>query len=54
MGLPGGSVVKTAASVGDMGSIPGLGKSPGEGLATIPLFFLGKSHRQRSLVDYSP
>ena len=32
MGLPGGSEVKAFASTtGDLGSIPGLGKSPGEG-----------------------
>ena len=31
-GLPGGSVVKNPpANVGDTGSIPGLGRSPGEG-----------------------
>ena len=30
--VPGGSEVKASASnVGDMGSIPGLGRSPGEG-----------------------
>ena len=32
MGLPGGSVVKNPpATAGDVGSIPGLGRSPGEG-----------------------
>ena len=31
-GLPGGSVVKNlSANAGDMGTIPGLGKSPGGG-----------------------
>ena len=31
-GFPGGSVVKNPpAKAGDMGSIPGLGRSPGEG-----------------------
>ena len=31
-GLPGGSVVKNPpANAGDLGSIPGLGRSPGEG-----------------------
>ena len=31
-GFPGGSVVKTpSANAGDTGSIPGLGRSPGEG-----------------------
>ena len=32
MGFPGGSEVKASASnTGDLGSIPGLGRSPGEG-----------------------
>ena len=32
MGFPGGSVVKTLpANAGDVGSNPGLGRSPGEG-----------------------
>ena len=32
MGFPGGSVVKNlSAKAGDMGSVPGLGRSPGEG-----------------------
>ena len=32
MGFPGGSVIKNlAANAGDMGSTPGLGRSPGEG-----------------------
>ena len=32
MGVPGGSVVKNSpAKAGDMGSIPGSGRSPGEG-----------------------
>ena len=32
MGFPGGSVVKNLpANAGDLGSIPGLGRSPGEG-----------------------
>ena len=34
MGFPGGSVVKNpSANAGDAGSIPGLGRSPGEGNA---------------------
>ena len=33
--LPGGSEVKVSASnAGDLGWIPGLGRSPGEGMAT--------------------
>ena len=32
MGFPGGSTGKeSACNIGDMGSIPGLGRSPGEG-----------------------
>ena len=38
------------ASVGEVGSIPGLGRSPGGEHAA---FFLGKSRGQRSLADYS-
>ena len=35
MGFPGGSDGKdSACNVGDLGSIPGLGISPGEGMAT--------------------
>ena len=34
-GFPGGSEVKASAcNVGDLGSIPGSGRSPGEGMAT--------------------
>ena len=34
-GFPGGSAGKeSACNVGDLGSIPGLGRSPGEGKAT--------------------
>ena len=37
------------------GSIPGLRRSPGEGMAThsTPVFLPGDLHGQRSLVDYS-
>ena len=31
MGFPGGTVVKTCGDVRDTGSIPGSGRSPGEG-----------------------
>ena len=42
-------------SVGDLGSIPGLGRAPGEGNGTpLQYYCLGKSHGQRSLVGYSP
>ena len=49
MGFPGGSVVKNPpANGGDMGSIPGLGRSPGERLPT-PIFWPGEFY-----VLYSP
>ena len=38
----------------DVGSIPGLGRSPGEGHDNSWLFLPGESHGQRSLVGYSP
>ena len=55
-GFPGGShSTESACSVGDPGSIPESGISPGEGNDN-PLQYscLGKSHGWRSLVDYSP
>ena len=55
-GFPGGSVgKKSACSAGDPGSIPGSGRSPGEGNGN-PLqdSCLEKPHGQRSLVGYSP
>ena len=55
-GFSGGSDSKeSACSAGDLGSIPGLGRSPGEGNGyPFPVFFPGEFHGQRSLVDYSP
>ena len=52
-------VVKNSlASTGDIRDtdlIPGSGRSLGEGnWQPTPVFLLGKSHRQESLVDYSP
>ena len=56
-GFPGGSVIKNLpANVGDAGhagSIPQLGRSPGGGSGN-PAFLPGESHRQKSLVGYSP
>ena len=53
IGFPGCSDGKAAAcSAGDPGSIPGLGRSPGEGNGN-PLL-PGKFHGLRSLVGYSP
>ena len=40
------------ANAGDVGSVHGLGRSPGEGNGNP--FLPGKSHGQRSLVGYSP
>ena len=41
-------------SAGDLGSIPGSGRSPGEGHGNRLQFLPGKFHGQRSLVVYSP
>ena len=56
MGFPGGSDGKeSACNVGDLGLIPGLGRSPGGGHGS-PLHYscLENPHGQRSLVGYSP
>ena len=44
-GFPGSSVVKNLpASAGDVGFLPGLGRSPGEGNGILtPVFMPGKS-----------
>ena len=54
--FPGGSDDKVSAcNAGDPGSIPGSGRSSGEGNGQpTPVFMPGESHGQRSLVDYSP
>ena len=53
--FPGGSDDKASYyNVGDLGSIPGSGRSPGKGSGQpTPAFLPGKSHGQRSLVGYS-
>ena len=54
LGFPGGSDGKEpACDAGDLGSIPGLGKSPGGGHGN-PLQYscLENPHGQRSLVGY--
>ena len=43
-----------AGKIRDLGSIPGLGRSPEKEMQPTPLFFAGESHRQRSLAGYSP
>ena len=57
--LPGGSDDKASAcNEGDPSSIPGWGRSPGEGNGEggqpTQVLLPGKLHGQRSLVDYSP
>ena len=54
--FPGGSEGKVSAcNAGETGSVPGLGRSPGEGNGN-PVWYscLEKSHGWRSLVGYSP
>ena len=42
-GFPGSSAGKeSACNVGDLGSIPGLGRSPGEGKGHTPVFWPGE------------
>ena len=46
---------ESTCNVGDLGSIPGLWRSPGEGHGNPPQYScLGNSHGQRSLAGYSP
>ena len=56
IGFPGGSEGEASAcNVGDPGSMPGLGRSAGEGKWQPTLVLLpGKSHGWRSLAGYSP
>ena len=55
MGFPGGLDGKEfACNAGDLGSVPGLGRSPEEGKwLPTPVFFPGEFHGQRSLAGYS-
>ena len=55
-GFPGGSVGKeSACNVGDLGLIPGLGRSPGGGHGKPVLnSYLQNPHGQRSLLSCSP
>ena len=54
-GFPGGSVLRNLlANAGDVGLIPGSGRSPREGNGNpIPVFLPGESHGQRSLECYN-
>ena len=56
MGFPGGSDGKESAyNAGDLGLLPGSGRSPWKReLLPTPVFLPGEFHGQRSLVDYSP
>ena len=56
LGFPGGSNGKqSACDVGDLGSIPGFGRSPGGGHGNpFQYSCLLNPHGQRSLVGYSP
>ena len=46
---------ESASNEGDPGSIPGLGRSPGEGNGNpLQYSYLQNPHGQRSLVGYSP
>ena len=56
LGFPGGTEVKASAwNMGDLGSIPGLGRSPGKGKwQPTPVLLPGESHGGRTLVGYSP
>ena len=43
--FPGGSAGKeSACNVGDLGSVPGLGRSPGEGSLSTPVCWPGEFH----------
>ena len=56
MGFLGGSDGKeSACNVGDLGSVPGMGRSPGGGHGNpLQNSYLENPHGQRSLVGYSP
>ena len=56
MGFSGGSDSKESTSnVGDLGSVPGLGRSPGEGHGNPLQYSCWENpHGQRSLGGYSP
>ena len=53
--FPSGSDGKASVyNAGDPGSIPGSGRSHGEGNGNPFQYYCGKSNGQRSLVGYSP
>ena len=51
--LSGEESAYNAGAVGDAGSIPGSGRSPGRGNGNPLQYFPGESHGQRSLAGYS-
>ena len=54
-GFPGGSSGKeSACNAEDLGSVPELGRSLEEGMATPPVFFPKQSPGQRNLAGCSP
>ena len=46
-------MVKNLPAMQETGSIPGLGRSPGEGGQPTPVFLPGESHGKRSLAGHS-
>ena len=55
MGFPGGSDGKeSVCNAGDLGSIPGSGRSPGKGNAYPSSILDWRFHGQKSLASYSP
>ena len=46
--------VKNLPLMQETGWIPGSGRSPGEGMTTIPILIPGESHGQRGLTGYKP
>ena len=45
---------ESTCNAGDLGLIPGLGRSPRREWLPAPVFLPGEVHGQRSLVGYSP
>ena len=45
---------ESPCDAGDLGLVPGSGRSPGGGWQPTPVFLPGKSHGQRSLAACSP
>ena len=57
-GFPGGvsgeNPTRNAGDIRNSASIPGLGRSLKEGMATTPVFLPGESHGQTSPLGYGP